>query len=1141
MKRDTILIVDDMEVNRAILHGVFEAQYNLLEAENGEQALLLLDAYHSQIAALLLDLMMPVKNGYQVMEEMRARGNFADVPVVVITAEDSVEHEVRAFDLGASDIVKKPFEPHVIKRRIQNIIELNLHRLNQDELIAEQAAKLRESNAVMIDALSSIIEYRSVETGQHIRRIRMFAKVLLEDVSRCYAEYGLDERSIDMIASASSMHDIGKIAIPDSILNKPGRLTEREFEIMKTHSVKGCEILAGLDRMSDKEYLQYAYNICRYHHERWDGSGYPDGLKGNSIPVCAQVVGIADCYDALTTDRVYRKALPAEQAINMILNGECGAFSPQLLECLKNVQESFKRLSREYADGAAVRKDYINPPKTSYHREQDPLDTLQMGQMKYFSLLKYTDSTVMEVDMTNGVYHVVYMPDSAFELLRSGNSFAESVANFADALVHPEDRGLVKKLSGRYMEVFFENGLTRRSFRCRIFSRLTERYRWCQITLLRIDCAHPHQRSALVIWQPEIESAAPLKLMESAGAGLIHNLVGGIQQCLNDRWFTLVQVNEGFMQMLGYGEQELHGKFQNRYLNIIYPADRDEVLRQTKEQLQTGNTVELEYRVVARDERIVWVLDKSQLIVGEDGKESLFSILIDITRSKKAQEELRLTLERHKIIMDQTNDVIFEWDIGKDQLSYSPNWISKFGYIPITDHASKRMVQVSHVHPEDMPLISALVKRICAGEVYGEAEFRLADARGRYRWCKIRTSTQFDDMGNTYKAVGVMTDIDEEKRAAQVLIEKADRDELTGLYNKSAVRRKMEAYLLKRAQDDISEVYIIDVDNFKQINDSHGHMFGDTVLQAISAKLRELFRGEDMIARIGGDEFLVFVQNIADRAGTGRRAAMIGEAFRGLFKQNVVQCNVSCSIGIARCPDHGITYDELFQRGDMALYYAKAMGKDRFALFDQDRMDGTFAVDQNYMRANTTIDSRETTDIVASRMVEQVFRLLCETDDVRNAVEHILDMLGRQFSLSRVYIYEVFDNGGFIGSTFEWCNQGVEPLINGAGDTRDPQIIKAVSAEFDGGVWYCPDASALNMPLLQFFEQRGTKAMLQCKMSDRGIFRGAVVFEDCAICRPWTEEQIHMLTFVSKLVSAFLMKDRAWSREIEQKADIQLH
>ena len=223
---------------------------------------------------------------------------------------------------------------------------------------------------------------------------------------------------------------------------------------------------------------------------------------------------------------------------------------------------------------------------------------------------------------------------------------------------------------------------------------------------------------------------------------------------------------------------------------------------------------------------------------------------------------------------------------------------------------------------------------------------------------------------------GVMTDIDEEKRAAQALIDKADRDELTGLYNKSAVRRKIEAYLQRRPKDECSVIYIIDVDNFKQINDGHGHMFGDTVLQAISAKLRETFRGEDLIARIGGDEFLVFMKNMPDQAAAERRAMRLREAFGGLFKQNVIQCNVSCSIGIARCPEHGTKFDDLFQRGDMALYYAKAKGKNRFALFDQERMSQPFAMDQNYMTANTTIDSKEMTDIVISRMVERAFRLL---------------------------------------------------------------------------------------------------------------------------------------------------------------------
>ena len=283
------------------------------------------------MAIMLLDLNMPVKDGYQLMTELKEEGLLSRLPVIIITAEDSSENEVKAFDLGASDIIMKPFEPHVVKRRVQNVIELNHRKLYQEQIIEEQAAKLRESNTVMVDALSSIIEYRSLETGQHIQRIRLFTRTLLQEVSRQYPDEGLNSKNIDIIASASSMHDIGKIAIPDSILNKPGRLTNEEFEVMKTHTSKGCEMLKTLKRVGD-------------------GKGYPDGLKTDEIPVCAQVVGIADCYDALTMDRVYRKALPEEQAFHMIQNGECGTFSPRLLESFRKVRSEFARLAAEYAD-----------------------------------------------------------------------------------------------------------------------------------------------------------------------------------------------------------------------------------------------------------------------------------------------------------------------------------------------------------------------------------------------------------------------------------------------------------------------------------------------------------------------------------------------------------------------------------------------------------------------------------------------------------------------------------------------------------------------------------------------------------------------------------------------------------------------
>lgn len=352
-KRDTILVVDDVEMNRTILCTLFEKNYNLLEAENGEQAMQLLEKYHRRIAIVLLDLNMPVKNGYEVLEDMKTQGMLSTVPVIVITVESSSESEIKAFDLGASDIMMKPFELHVVERRVQNVIELNLHKLYQDELIEEQANKLRESQTVMVDALASIIESRSLETGQHVQRIRLFTKVLLEDVSVNYPECDIDERKIELISSAAALHDIGKISIPDSILNKPGKLTAEEFETMKSHTVKGCEMLATLKRIGDKEYLHYAYNICRHHHERYDGKGYPDHLVGDAIPICAQIAGIADCYDALTMDRVYRKAIDPAKATHMILNGECGTFSPKLLQRFEAVSDTFAQLSREYRDGIA--------------------------------------------------------------------------------------------------------------------------------------------------------------------------------------------------------------------------------------------------------------------------------------------------------------------------------------------------------------------------------------------------------------------------------------------------------------------------------------------------------------------------------------------------------------------------------------------------------------------------------------------------------------------------------------------------------------------------------------------------------------------------------------------------------------------
>lgn len=1133
-RRDTILIVDDMEVNRAILGGIFEREYNLLEAENGEQAMLFIEQYHDNIAVLLLDLVMPVKNGYQVMTELGDKSFLSEFPVVIITAEDSVESEVYAFDLGAADIIMKPFEPHVVKRRVQNIIDLNRQKQTQDELIEKQAAKLRQSNEVVIDALSSIIEYRSVETGQHIQRIRMFTKVLLEDVERCCPEFGLDEKTIDIIVSASSMHDIGKIAIPDSILNKPGRLTKEEFEIMKTHTVKGCKMLAELGRLSDKEYLRYAYNICRYHHERWDGRGYPDGLKGESIPVCAQVVGIADCYDALTTDRVYKKAISSEQAYNMILNGECGVFSPKLLESFKNVQLAFTRLARDYADGNMPKTDLIEPKDVVLPHQRDSLDTLQLGQMKYFTLLKYTDSTVMEVDFSTGLYHVVYLAGNDFNLLKSGKHFEESIRNFAQGAVYPEDRAVVLEILEGYLGEFFAEGLMRHSWNFRVYQKAVRKYCWCRETLLRIDTGYPHQRKAIIVWEILENAKKPTVAEDHETAEVLQNLIGVVQRVANDKDYTILDMDQRLLKLLGYTKQELQKRFQNKYLNLIYHGDREEVQRQIREQLRSGNLAELEYRVTAKGGSIIWILEKSQLVTDTGGNEYLYCALIDITQSKQAQEELRFMMERHKIIMEQTNDIIFEWDIERDRMVYSSNWEKKFGYIPILEQVSLKIAQVSHIHPEDLQTLQKLMEDMRHGIPYREVEFRIADKGGRYRWCKVCASAQFDQTAKPCKAVGVLTDIDASKREAQALQQKAERDELTNLYNKSTARGKIEEYLSQKPEGEMAAFMIIDVDDFKGINDHYGHMFGDHVLEEIACNLRRLFRSNDIIARIGGDEFLIFMYPVHDKHIIGDRAGKVMESVRMLFQESSVDFRFSCSIGIACCPADGRSFEVLFQHSDAALYDAKSKGKNCYRVYGQEGMENGFNLAAAQMTAGTRIESDIGKSALDNGLANQVFQRLYETENLEQAIQSILRVTGIQLGVSRVYIFEDSEDGSYCSNTFEWCNEGIEPqrdhlqnLIYGemGGDYK-----KGFNEE---GVFYCQDIIQLPLWKYQILELQNIKSTLQCAIHYEGKFWGFVGFDDCIVRRIWTQDQINDLMFVTKILGTFLIRKRAQERAVK--------
>ena len=341
-ERQQILIVDDSQINCEILAEILKDEYRILEAANGEECINLLKQYGTGIALLLLDINMPVMDGFEVLALMNRKHWIEDIPVIIISSENSASYVRRAYEMGASDYISRPFDVQVVHQRVSNTIKLYAKQRRLISLVTDQIREKEKNNQMMISILSPIVEFRNSESGSHVLHINIITGMLLERLMQKTDQYHLQWSDQFLITTASALHDIGKIGIDEKILNKPGKLTKEEFEIMKTHTLIGASMLKSIEMYQNEKLLQVAYQICRWHHERYDGKGYPDGLKGEEIPISAQVVAIADVYDALVGKRVYKKAFSHETAIHMILNGECGAFNPLLLECLTDIQNRLK-------------------------------------------------------------------------------------------------------------------------------------------------------------------------------------------------------------------------------------------------------------------------------------------------------------------------------------------------------------------------------------------------------------------------------------------------------------------------------------------------------------------------------------------------------------------------------------------------------------------------------------------------------------------------------------------------------------------------------------------------------------------------------------------------------------------------------
>ncbi len=1139
--KDTLLLVGAQNSGRSELREIFEETYDLLEAESVAQAEMLLRQNSSCIAAVLADL--PLTNQAEIRMLVRICDPEAPngIPLLLsLNSSNYNEHETLAFSLGASDTIIRPYAPLIVRRRVQVLVDLYLNKWRLQKLVDDQNITIRNSNQVMVDALSAIIEHRSTESGNHILRIRTFTKILLEDVAQSYPAYGLTPPVIDLIAGASALHDIGKISIPDSILNKPARLTPKEFEVIKTHTTVGCELIRNLDGMGDPDYLRYAYNIALYHHERWDGKGYPNGLAGDDIPICAQVVGIADVFDALISPRVYKPALSYDKAINMICSGECGQFNPGLLECFKHARTALIAQADRYADGDSPKNDDITLPLPPPAWKTNPLNTHQLSLVKYQALMHYLDDTVVEMDLDTGLYHLVFNPNPDLDNLFSDIELSETDSLLRHIPFHSDDIYVVDEIQNFLNEEFFRLQLRRRSFTCRLYSPTTGGWLPYELTFLRINTGNEDQRIVTTIFhrltEEEAEASASPRAAISdhlPSSPALHGLLSSIIRCRSDREMTIEAGAANLYALTGYTADEIETLFDGKLKNLIYSADYDAYAQSLGRRSADGRS-EHHIRLLRKNKSPLWVLDRSRAYLEADGQEYFYHVIRDDSRNKALEEQLRTSMERNQLIIDQSGGIVFEWDLHTDTMYCSPRWEQHFGYAPTSINYGKQMGIATHFHPDDLPLVRDAIQTLQETLCDLKMDVRIANAEGKYLWTNIAATVQLNEQNQPVRIVGMLTDIDAIKRASIALKEQAERDPLTRLLNKGSTQAAISRQLSEATPDSLSALLVMDLDNFKAVNDNFGHLYGDAVLTNVAQELKRFFRSHDVIGRIGGDEFVIFLQNLPGRETIENRCIQLVESLHELLEKTVPGHQVSCSLGVALCPGHGTSYNDLFRHADEALYSSKKKGKNTYSIYDPTMPLQKSSSDH----ALTRIDSDEQPGMANASFVRYVFRRLYESSDIPETIREILAYVGSQLGVSRVYIFENDDDDRTCSNTFEWCAEGISPEIHNLQNVDYEADIAGWTDLFnEQGVFYCPDILQLQPHFRAILEPQGIKSMLQCSLLDKNRFRGYIGFDDCEIHRLWTREQTDLLQFLAEVLSLFLFQQRRHEEALDNSGN----
>ena len=407
-----------------------------------------------------------------------------------------------------------------------------------------------------------------------------------------------------------------------------------------------------------------------------------------------------------------------------------------------------------------------------------------------------------------------------------------------------------------------------------------------------------------------------------------------VYKCKNDFCLTVETGAVEIAEMFGYTPEEFQSCFHGTLSELIRTEDREDRMNRLAEQLKRGDEIEVIAPVTNRDGTVSWIMNRAVRQVTDDGQDTLAGVLMDITRSKIQYDEKKKAVELYQILLNLTENVIFEWDCVEDRVFFSNSWEDVFGYVPQINQTSQVISRGETFHPDDVDRLMGRVKAIREGEKYQIVETRIWNADGRYVWCKIRETGVYNEDGSLQKIIGMILDIDEQKQEVHALKEQAERDSLTKIYNARMTRNLSEEYLNGMKAEAKCAIMIIDLDDFKKINDQYGHMYGDSVLTNSAQIIRNQFRSKDIVGRIGGEEFFVLMKDIRNRDIVTKRCNQILDSFRKVFGGEKFDCNQTCSIGVAVYPQDGMTYTDLFCRADQALYQAKNQGKDRYVFYE---------------------------------------------------------------------------------------------------------------------------------------------------------------------------------------------------------------